>query len=94
MSERTYFPRTPGKGIEPTADEMKGRIARFNDLPVDPEAFVDHADESRKRRIAWAISPGNIGGPAAISVAAISVRSFMRYVPCSEMMSVSGRRRA
>lgn len=68
MADRTYFPRTPGKGIEPTAEDMAGRIARFESLPVDPEAFVDHADDSRKRRIAWAISPGNVGGPAAISV--------------------------
>jgi mannose-6-phosphate isomerase-like protein (cupin superfamily) len=68
MTERTYFPRTPGKGIDVTQDDMKHRIARYKDLPEDPEAFVDHADKTRKRRITWAISPGQTGGPAPIDV--------------------------
>ena len=65
---KVFFPRTPGRGIDVTPEEMKGRIARFNDLPEDREAFVDHADASRRRKICFAISPGNTGGPAAISV--------------------------
>ena len=65
---RTYFPRTPGKGVEPSAQEMLGRIAKFKELVPDPEAFVDHSDSGRKRTIAFAISPGNTAGPAPISV--------------------------
>jgi len=67
MAERTFFPRTPGKGVDIPASVMKRRIARFDDLPEDPEAFIDHDDKTRRRRTAYAISPGNIGGPAAIS---------------------------
>ena len=64
---KQHFPRTPGKGIDVTAAEMAGRIARYRDLKPDPDAFPDAGDKKRERTIAFAISPGNTAGPAAIS---------------------------
>jgi quercetin dioxygenase-like cupin family protein len=67
MAKKKHFPRTPGAGIDVTPEEMAGRIARYKDLRPDPDAFPDSSDPSRKRSVAFAISPGNSAGPAAIS---------------------------
>jgi quercetin dioxygenase-like cupin family protein len=65
--EKTAYKRQAGVGREMTPEQVSAYIAKFRDLTTDPEAFRDANNPERRLNIKWAISPGNTGGPAAIS---------------------------
>ena len=49
------------------ADEVMKNVARFADLPCDPNAFVDRSDPTRRLAIRWPISPAHRAAPAGIA---------------------------
>ncbi|MEK9660125.1 MAG: cupin domain-containing protein [Alphaproteobacteria bacterium] len=64
---KTAYKRQAGVGREMTPDEVGAYVAKFGELTPDPDAFRDANDPNRRLKIMWAISPNNMGGPAAIS---------------------------
>jgi uncharacterized RmlC-like cupin family protein len=61
--------RIPGHSLPITLDEMKLRIAHYQDLAPDPKAYPDVAAEGRKRGTTYIISPDGMGGEAPITIA-------------------------
>ena len=61
------YTRTAGVGREMTAEEVEKRVVRYHDLQEDTNAFPDVQDPRFRRKIMWAISPDNLGGPAPIN---------------------------
>jgi quercetin dioxygenase-like cupin family protein len=66
-TKKTAYKRRAGIGREMTPDEVGAYVAKFDALMPDPNAFRDASDPNRRLKIMWAISPGNAGGPAAIT---------------------------
>lgn len=66
-AKKTTYKRQAGVGREMTPEEVAHYVAKFADLTPDPDAFRDANDPNKRLKIMWAISPGNTGGPAAIS---------------------------
>jgi quercetin dioxygenase-like cupin family protein len=64
---KTAYKRQAGVGREMTEQEVEAWVARFDELTPDPNAFRDAKDPNRRLKIMWAISPGNMGGPARIA---------------------------
>ena len=64
---RKAYARQAGIGREMRPAEVDAYVARFDALIPDPNAFRDAKDPNRRLKIMWAISPGNAGGPAAIT---------------------------
>jgi mannose-6-phosphate isomerase-like protein (cupin superfamily) len=63
----THYTRVAGPGIEmPTAEVMKN-VAFFRDLLVDPNAFVDKEDPTKRLPIKYVISTDNKAAPAGIA---------------------------
>ena len=59
--------RIPGHSAPVSADEMRGRIAKFAELKPDLAAFPDLKDPARMRSVSYVISPDGTAGPAAIT---------------------------
>lgn len=47
----TPYRRVAGPGIDMPAGEVMKNVARFADLPCDPNAFVDRSDPTRRLAI-------------------------------------------
>ncbi|MBL8377683.1 MAG: hypothetical protein JNM79_07445 [Burkholderiales bacterium] len=63
----THYTRVAGPGVEmPTAEVMKN-VAFYRDLMVDPNAFVDKADPTKRLPIKYVISTDNKAAPAGIA---------------------------
>jgi mannose-6-phosphate isomerase-like protein (cupin superfamily) len=65
-STTTLYRRVVGHGIDMNVDEVNENVALYQDLKVDPNAFVDKTTGERLP-IKWVISPGNKAAPAGIS---------------------------
>lgn len=63
----THYSRVAGPGIEMPTDEVMKNVAFYRDLKVDPNAFVDKADPSKRLPIKYVISAGNKAAPAGIA---------------------------
>ena len=63
----TAYQRVAGPGIDLPLEEVMANVARFADLPCDPNAFVDQANPGRRLKIRWPISAGHRAGPAGIA---------------------------
>lgn len=67
VAPSTPYRRVAGPGVDMPADQVLRNVARFDDLPCDPNAFVDRSDPTRRLAIRWPISPGNRAAPAGIA---------------------------
>lgn len=63
----TPYRRVAGPGIDMPVQEVMKNVARFADLPCDPNAFVDRSDPTRRLAIRWPISPAHRAAPAGIA---------------------------
>jgi hypothetical protein len=63
----TRYTRVAGPGVDMPLDEVMRNVARYAELPCDPNAFVDQSDPTRRLNIRWPISPGHRAGPAGIA---------------------------
>jgi len=63
----TLYTRVAGEGIEMPVEEVMKNVAFYRDLQVDPNAFVDKADPTRRLPIKYVISTDNKAAPAGIS---------------------------
>lgn len=63
----TRYRRVAGPGIDLPRQEVMKNVARFADLPCDPNAFVDRSDPTRRLAIRWPISPAHRAAPAGIA---------------------------
>ena len=61
------YRRVAGPGIDMPVHEVMKNVARFADLPCDPNAFVDRSDPTRRLAIRWPISPAHRAAPAGIA---------------------------
>lgn len=63
----THYTRVAGPGVNmPTAEVMRN-VALYRDLQVDPNAFVDKDDPTKRLPIKYVISTDNKAAPAGIS---------------------------
>lgn len=62
----TRYSRVAGPGVDMDPEEVMANVARFAELPCDPNAFVD-ATSGKRLAIRWPISPGHGAAPAGIA---------------------------
>lgn len=67
VASPTPYRRVAGPGVDMPVDQVLRNVARFHDLPCDPNAFVDRSDPARRLAIRWPISPGHRAAPAGIA---------------------------
>lgn len=58
--------RKPGSGVNPSAEEMLKRVARFGETAVDDAAFPDLKSTGHERIVRYLISTDKLAGPAPI----------------------------
>jgi len=63
----TLYKRVAGEGINMPVDEVMKNVAFYRDLQVDPNAFVDKANPSKRLPIKYVISTDNKAAPAGIA---------------------------
>lgn len=63
----THYSRVAGEGINMTTEEVMKNVAFYRDLVVDPNAFVDKSDPTKRLPIKYVISSDNRAAPAGIS---------------------------
>lgn len=63
----TPYRRVAGVGIELPLEEVMRNVAYYRDLRVDPNAFVDKSDPTRRLPIKYVISTDHKAAPAGIS---------------------------
>ena len=68
-SSPTLYTRVAGQGIEMPMEEVMKNVAFYRDLRVDPNAFVDKADPSKRLPIRYVISSEHRAAPAGIATA-------------------------
>ena len=64
----THYTRVAGPGINMPVEEVMKNVAFYRDLMVDPNAFVDKADPTKRLPIKYVISTDNKAAPAGISM--------------------------
>lgn len=65
-SSTTPYRRVVGHGVNMDVDDVMKNVALYQDLKVDPNAFIDKTTGERLP-IKWVISPDNKAAPAGIS---------------------------
>jgi hypothetical protein len=63
----THYTRVAGEGIEMPVDEVMKNVAFYRDLKVDPNAFIDKSDPTKRLPIKYVISTDNRAAPAGIA---------------------------
>jgi len=63
----TQYTRVAGEGINMPVDEVMKNVALYRDLLLDPNAFVDKADPTKRLPIKYVISPDHKAAPAGIA---------------------------
>jgi len=63
----TLYTRVAGPGVVMPTPEVMKNVAVYRDLQVDPHAFVDKSDPSKRLPIKYVISTDNKAAPAGIS---------------------------
>jgi hypothetical protein len=63
----TLYTRVAGEGIEMPVEEVMKNVAFYRDLVVDPNAFVDKADPTKRLPIKYVISTDHKAAPAGIA---------------------------
>lgn len=66
-SGTTHYTRVAGEGLNMPTDAVMANVAFYRDLKVDPNAFVDKSDPTKRLPIKYVISTDNKAAPAGIA---------------------------